>query len=148
MTWLLDGILKQSPAHWQNRLVAVPDRTVPGTEDNRISRRDERHIIVTNNRNFLHRHRIRCLALILHPDTLGISRNCLGIYEGSMCRARHLLQSIEHRIICTLQESVSVIDRLFILSSMPLQHSPAYLFTTNSTLVPSDGGDSWIDYIP
>jgi hypothetical protein len=56
----------------------------------------------------------------------------------------HLYSS---KIRC-LKCSVSVIDRLFILPSMPLQHSPAYLFTTNSALVPSDGGDSWADYIP
>ena len=40
-----------------------------------------------------------------------------------------------------------VIDRLFILSSMPLQHSPAYLFVTNSASVLPDSEDSWIDYI-
>lgn len=31
---------------------------------------------------------------------------------------------------------------------MAVHHGPAYLFTTDSAPVPSDGGDSWPDYIP
>lgn len=41
-----------------------------------------------------------------------------------------------------------VTDRLVILSSARLPCSPAYLFATGSTPVPSDSEDSWTDYIP
>ena len=40
-----------------------------------------------------------------------------------------------------------VIDRLFILSSAALHHSPAYLFATDSASVRLDSEDSWTDYI-
>lgn len=55
---------------------------------------------------------------------------------------------IEHepRLVKRLLRYVTV--RLFIRTSMPLQHGPAYLFATGSTSVLSDGGDSWPDYIP
>lgn len=44
--------------------------------------------------------------------------------------------------------SAYVTARLFIRASMAVHHGPAYLFTTGSAPVPSDGGDSWPDYIP
>ena len=40
-----------------------------------------------------------------------------------------------------------VIAWLFIHASAALHCSPAYLFATDSASVPSDSGDSWVDYI-
>lgn len=54
-------------------------------------------------------------------------------------------------IVCNVNRdcpfSRIVIARLFILTSAPLQCSPAYLFTTSSADVLTDVGDSWEDYI-
>lgn len=44
--------------------------------------------------------------------------------------------------------SAYVTARFFIRASMAVHHGPAYLFTTDSASVLSDGGDSWPDYIP